>query len=50
MKHLFTTALVTAAFSLPFAAAAQERYPDAQSEPTEPGTEGLCRKFAEAAA
>ena len=27
MKHLFTTALVTAAFALPFAAAAQERYP-----------------------
>jgi hypothetical protein len=27
MKHLFTTALVTAAFALPLAAAAQERYP-----------------------
>ena len=27
MRHLFTTALVTAAFALPLAAAAQERYP-----------------------
>ena len=27
MKHLFTTALVTAVFALPLAAAAQERYP-----------------------
>ncbi len=27
MKHLFATAFVTAAFALPFAAAAQERYP-----------------------
>src|ERR1700691_1241001 len=27
MKHLFTTALVAAAFALPLAAAAQERYP-----------------------
>jgi 4-carboxymuconolactone decarboxylase len=27
MKHLFTTALITAAFALPLAAAAQERYP-----------------------
>src|SRR5437879_1215570 len=27
MKHLFTTALVTATFALPLAAAAQERYP-----------------------
>jgi 4-carboxymuconolactone decarboxylase len=27
MRHLFTTALVTAAFVLPLAAAAQERYP-----------------------
>ncbi len=28
MKHLFTTALVSAAFALPLAAAAQERYPE----------------------
>ena len=27
MKHLLTTAFVTAAFALPLAAAAQERYP-----------------------
>ncbi len=27
MKHLFTTTLVAASFALPFAAAAQERYP-----------------------
>jgi 4-carboxymuconolactone decarboxylase len=36
MKHLFTTALVTAAFALPFAAAAQERYPTLNADQLTP--------------
>jgi 4-carboxymuconolactone decarboxylase len=36
MRHLFTTALVTAAFALPFAAAAQERYPELKAEQLSP--------------
>jgi 4-carboxymuconolactone decarboxylase len=36
MKHLFTTALVTAAFALPIAAAAQERYPELKPEQLSP--------------
>jgi 4-carboxymuconolactone decarboxylase len=36
MKHLFTVALVTAAFALPFAAAAQERYPELKPDQQTP--------------
>jgi 4-carboxymuconolactone decarboxylase len=36
MKHLFTTALVTAAFALPITAAAQERYPELKPEQLSP--------------
>ena len=36
MKHLFTTALVTAAISLPLAALAQERYPTLKPEQLTP--------------
>ena len=36
MKHLLTTALVTAALALPFTAAAQERYPELKMEQLNP--------------
>jgi 4-carboxymuconolactone decarboxylase len=36
MKHLFTTVLVTAAFALPLAAVAQERYPTLKPEQLSP--------------
>ena len=36
MKHVFTTALVTAAFALPLAAVAQERYPTLKPEQLTP--------------
>jgi 4-carboxymuconolactone decarboxylase len=36
MRHLLTTALVTAAFALPLAAAAQERYPTLKPEQLSP--------------
>jgi 4-carboxymuconolactone decarboxylase len=36
MRHRFTTALVTAAFALPLAAAAQERYPTLKPEQLSP--------------
>jgi 4-carboxymuconolactone decarboxylase len=36
MKHLFTSALVTAAFALPITAAAQERYPELKPEQLSP--------------
>src|ERR1700692_1267165 len=36
MRHLFTTALVTAAFALPLAAAAQERYPELNADQLSP--------------
>ena len=36
MRHLFTTALVTVAFALPLAAAAQERYPELKPDQLSP--------------
>ena len=47
MKHLFTTALVTAALALPLAAAAQERYPTLKPDQLSPAQKAKVRARAD---
>ena len=46
MKHLFTTAVVTAAFALPLAAAAQERYPTLKQDQLSPAQKAYVESLA----
>ena len=46
MKHTLTTALVTAAFTLPLAAAAQERYPELNPDQLSPAQKAYVENLA----